>query len=146
MSMPLTITDTISIAAPAEKVWDALTNPALTQQYMFGCEALSDWKEGSRLVWRGAKDGVDYVTGHITRLEPHTHFSYTVFDPNGKYEDIPANYLNVDCVLKQAGENTLLQVTQGDYSLVAEGQERYNDSADGWGSVLEGLKKVAEEM
>ncbi len=146
MSKALHITNTIHIDASPEKVWDALTNPVHTQKYMFNCETLSDWKVGSSLVWRGAHDGVDYVIGHIKKLDAPTHFSYTVFDPSGKYEDIPSNYLTVDFVMESTDGGTDLQVTQGDYSLVAEGQERYNDSAGGWGSVLEGLKKVAEEL
>jgi len=34
-------------------VWDALTNPSMTKQYMFGCETVSDWETGSELLWQG---------------------------------------------------------------------------------------------
>ena len=36
----------ITIDAPIEKVWDALINPELTTQYMYGCVPLTDWKIG----------------------------------------------------------------------------------------------------
>lgn len=47
---PLFIKNTITINAPITKVWDALINPEQTKKYMFGCEAVSDWKVGSSLL------------------------------------------------------------------------------------------------
>ncbi|HUB59319.1 MAG TPA: SRPBCC domain-containing protein, partial [Puia sp.] len=61
MSQPLLITNSIRIHAPASKVWNALTNPQETKKYMFGCEALSDWKEGSPLIWKGNFNGVELI-------------------------------------------------------------------------------------
>ena len=43
---PLQIVNQVEIKAPASSVWDALTNPAMTKQYMFGCETISDWEKG----------------------------------------------------------------------------------------------------
>ncbi len=42
----------ITINAPIDKVWDALINPSKIKQYMFGTNAVSDWKEGSSIVWK----------------------------------------------------------------------------------------------
>ena len=42
----------VEINAPVTKVWDALTNTKLIKKYMFGTEAVSDWKEGSKIVWK----------------------------------------------------------------------------------------------
>ena len=36
----------ITIAAPAARVWDALVKPDLIKQYMFGTTASSDFEEG----------------------------------------------------------------------------------------------------
>jgi uncharacterized protein YndB with AHSA1/START domain len=36
------------IAAPAEKVWHALTDGDFTRQYFFGCRMQSDWRAGAR--------------------------------------------------------------------------------------------------
>jgi len=41
----------LSIGAPAAKVWDALVNPQLIKQYMFGTTVASDWQEGSPITW-----------------------------------------------------------------------------------------------
>jgi uncharacterized protein YndB with AHSA1/START domain len=43
----------VVINAPAAKVWDALINPEMIRQYLFGTEALSDWKAGSQITYKG---------------------------------------------------------------------------------------------
>src|SRR5690349_289878 len=93
----LLIANIISINAPVSKVWDALVNPEKTKQYMFGCEAISDWKPGSSLLWKGSHEGKEmvFVKGKIVIIEPNKILKYTVIDPNAPYPDIPENYLNV---------------------------------------------------
>jgi uncharacterized protein YndB with AHSA1/START domain len=61
MNAPIFINNSITINAPAKDVWDALVNPAKTKQYMFGCEAISDWKKGSSLLWRGQYEGKEMI-------------------------------------------------------------------------------------
>ncbi len=70
--MSLIIRNKITIDAPVTKVWDALVNPEQTKQYMFGCEALSDWNVGSELLWKGVNEGQEiiYVKGQILEIEP----------------------------------------------------------------------------
>ncbi len=61
----------IAINAPIADVWDALVNPATIKQYMFGADAVSEWKEGSPIVFRGEWEGVEYEDkGVILRFEP----------------------------------------------------------------------------
>lgn len=150
MSKELVIKNTISIKAPASKVWDALVNPEQTKKYMFGCETVSDWKPGSTLLWRGNWEGKEmvFVKGAIVSIEPEKFLAYTVIDPlNTAIEDIPENYLTVTYSLVSANGDTLLTVTQGDYSKVAEGEKRYNDSynnGEGWNPILQQIKALAE--
>ncbi|TAE50006.1 MAG: hypothetical protein EAZ89_12970 [Bacteroidetes bacterium] len=146
MKEPVFIFNDILIEAPAAAVWDALIHPDKTVQYMYGCVIESDWQIGSPLIWRGAEDGVSYVSGHLMQLEPEKVFSFTVFDPNGTYADIPENYLTATYTLREEGSKTRLSVTQGDYAVVAEGPKRYEDSISqgGWSSVLEGIKRLVE--
>ncbi len=91
----LLIRKSIDVAAPVETLWKILTDSEFIRQYMFGCNAETDWKPGSTLLWRGAADGVVYVKGHVVRFEPARALEYTIFDPNSKLADIPSNYLTM---------------------------------------------------
>ena len=149
MSKALIIENSISISAPATKVWDALTNPAQTKKYMFGCEALSDWKVGSPLLWQAHYEGKDvvFVKGNIVDIKAPTLLIYTVFDPNSTMPDVPENYLSVTYHVYETNGQTILTVTQGDFSTVAEGERRYTESyngGEGWNPILVEIKKLVE--
>ncbi len=149
MSTPLNVANSIVIHAPAAKVWDTLVNPEQTVKYMFGCVPLTDWKVGSSLLWKGNFDGIEMVAvkGAIMEIRPEQYLAYTVIDPNDpKIPDIPENYLTVTYTLSTANGDTILSVTQGDYSKVAEGEKRYQHTvADGgWDPILEQIKQLAE--
>jgi len=148
MSSPLIIRNSIDIEATPGIVWDALTNPAQTKKYMFGCEALSDWKPGSQLIWKGVFDGVELVAvkGQITEIRPEQFLAYTVIDPNSGIADIPENYLTVTYTLTLVNGHTRLDVTQGDYAKVGDGKTRYEHSqaGGGWHSILVEIKKLVE--
>jgi uncharacterized protein YndB with AHSA1/START domain len=149
MSHPLIVKSVITIRASADKVWDALTNPAKTKKYMFGCEALSDWKPGSPLLWKGNFNGVELVAvkGNILKIQPGKHLAYTTIDPNNpSIADLPENYLTVTYDLSEEGGQTTLTATQGDYSTVADGANRYKHTVDGggWDPILVEIKKMVE--
>jgi len=150
MEGQLIITNSIAIDAPAAKVWHVLTDPEQTRRYMFGCETISDWKPGSELLWRMEHEGRPFVAvkGHIKALEPGKFLSYTTIDPNNPaVADIPENYLTVHYELSEKDGKTILTVSQGDYAAVGEGRRRYDESVagGGWSSILDAIKKQAEE-
>ena len=147
--MSLNITNTITIDAPVSKVWDALTNPAQTKKYMFGCETVSDWKIGSPLLWKGTYEGKEmiFVKGNIVGIKAPEFLSYTTIDPNSNIDDKAENYLTVTYDLKVEKGKTILTVTQGDYSVVADGDRRYKESyngGEGWNPILTEIKKLVE--
>jgi len=151
MHKPLVVTNTVAIEAPAFRVWDALINPEKTRIYMFGCEAVTDWKVGSPLLWRGTFDGEDviFVKGAVVEIEQEKFLTYTVFDPNSTLEDVPENYLTVTYELSFGNGQTLLTVTQGDFALVAQGERRYNEvfsGGEGWSPILREIKELAESQ
>ena len=145
MDKGLIVSDSITIEASPAKVWDTLVNPEMTRKYMFDCEAQSEWKAESQLLWKGATDGKVYVKGKVVEIERDKILKYTVFDPNGGLKDIPSNYLTVTYALLTRDGKTLLTVSQGDYSVVENGQKRYEDTVNGWGMVLQKIKEIAEE-
>jgi uncharacterized protein YndB with AHSA1/START domain len=149
MSQPLIIRNSIDIHAPASKVWNVLTNPEETKKYMFGCEALSDWKEGSSLIWKGNFNGVELIAvkGEIRKIQAGKYLEYTVIDPNNpQIPDLPENYLTVTYEVTENNGTTTLIATQGDYNTVGEGADRYKHSVDGggWAPILDAIKAQVE--
>ncbi|GAB4018916.1 SRPBCC domain-containing protein [Spirosoma koreense] len=145
----LIVRNRISLDSPVASVWDALTNPEQTQKYMFGCKALSDWTVGSPLLWTGSWEGQDmvFVKGTITAITPEAFLAYTTFDPNSALEDIPENYVTVTYTLTPQGNQTILDVTQGDFATVADGEKRYTETynnGEGWNPILVEIKKLVE--
>jgi uncharacterized protein YndB with AHSA1/START domain len=145
MTNDLVVRRSLEIKAPESRVWDILTDPEHTKKYMFGCEVVSDWTPGSPLIWRGAADGIVYVKGSLVRLEKERLFEFTVFDPNAGIEDIPANYTTVSMELAAGSGSTILSVTQGDFTGMADGENRFMSTEAGWDMVLPKIKEMAEQ-
>lgn len=143
------INNSIFIQATAQKVWSLLTSAEETKKYMYGCETVSDWKVGSSLDWQMMHDGnlIVVVTGQIKEIEENTLLVYTVFDPNSELEDIPENHLTVSYRLTSENGGTRLDVQQGDYTKVGEGEKRYKETyndGQGWDPILVQIKAIAE--
>ena len=144
MHKPLIYKHQVIIKADQAAVWDALINPELTKLYMYGCIPVTDWKIGSKLVWQGAVDGIDYVIGNVIAFEPISRLVTTTFGPNEGYEDIPSNYLQGEYLLSSEHGETILDITQGDFAEVEEGEARYQQAGAAWDVALQGLKKILE--
>jgi uncharacterized protein YndB with AHSA1/START domain len=135
----------ITIKAPVSKVWDALTKPEWTNKYMFNCDAISEWKKGSHLIWKGHQDGKVYVKGQIVDIKPKQLLEFTTFDPNGELPDIPDNYTKVSYKLASENGHTKLFVSDGDFSKVGNGEKRYQETVKGWEVTLNKLKEEVEK-
>ncbi|MFL5777700.1 MAG: SRPBCC domain-containing protein, partial [Chloroflexota bacterium] len=107
------LTTTTRIDAPIDRVWKAVTTPALIKQWFFGVDTTSDWNVGSPLVHTGEYQGKPYVDkGEILRIEPpklleHTHWS----DVSGK-PDRPEDYQIVTWALTERDGGTELRITE----------------------------------
>ncbi|MBX3064339.1 MAG: SRPBCC domain-containing protein [Anaerolineae bacterium] len=131
-----------TINAPANKVWDALTNPAMIKQYMFGTTVVSDWNVGDPIVWKGEWQGKKYEDkGKILKMEKEHLLVYSHFSPLSGAADIPQNYHIVTINLSPASEQTIVALTQDNNASDEERQE----AEQNWSKMLEGLKKVVEK-
>ena len=131
----------IKINAPFEKVWDALINPAMIKKYMFGATVESEWKEGSKIIWKGEWEGKPYEDkGVILQLKPKHLLQYTHFSPLSGEEDKPENYHTVTIELTSEGNTTNVTLSQ-DHN---HSEESMKHSEKNWKMMLEGLKKVME--
>jgi len=145
------VKNTITINADANKVWDVLTNPEQTKKYMFGCETVSDWQQGSSLLWKGSYEGKEmvFVKGYILEIVPKRLLKYSVIDPNAAYPDVPENYLSVTYKLNMLKDTTELIVIQDGFEDAAEGEKRFKEvynNGEGWNPILVHIKNIAEEL
>lgn len=75
------VTRSVVLNATPERVWEALTHPGMTKQYLYNCEVRCDWKEGSTIKWLGTRDGrpID-EEGKILEIIPGRLIKYSGFD------------------------------------------------------------------
>jgi len=129
------------IAAPADRVWAALTDPGQIEQYMFGSHVESGWKPGDRIVWRGEYEGRKYEDhGEILEVETDRRLVLTHYSPLGGAKDVPENYHTLTYELHPTDATTRLTLTQ-DANASPEAAEH---SRANWEKVLAGLKAVVE--
>ncbi len=132
---------TITINAPADAVWKALTDPALIKEYMFGSEVTSEWKVGSTITYSGVYQGTEYEDhGRILDFKPGELLRSTHFSPVGGKQDIPENYHTLTWTLEPDGDTTQLTLTQDNN----ESEDAAQHSEANWTSVLKGLKELVE--
>lgn len=141
MTKNLVARQSIMINAPAAEVWDALVNPEMIKQYMFGTNAVSDWKEGSPIFFRGEWQGKTYEDkGVILRLDPQRLIQYSHFSALSGLPDIPENYHTVTIELTDKKNAVLVSLSQ-DNNPTVQAREH---SEKNWSIMLTGLKKLLE--
>jgi uncharacterized protein YndB with AHSA1/START domain len=132
----------IITTAPVSKVWNALTDPELIKQYMFGTTVITDWKEGSSIIWKGEWQGKPYEDkGKIIKIESEKLLEVTHYSPLSGVSDIPENYHTVRYELTQEGDNTKILLTQDNNS----SEQEKEHSETNWNMMLEGIKKLLED-
>lgn len=134
-------TSTITIEAPAHRVWSVLTDPDAIKEFMFGTDVLTDWKVGGPILWRGVWDGKAYEDrGRILEFEPGRRLVVTHFSPLSGQEDAPGNYHTLTWTLKDQSGVTVLALSQDNNASAEEAQH----SKSMWDSLVAGVKAIAE--
>ena len=135
----------IVISAPIQKVWDALINPEMIKEYMFGTNVHSDWKEGSPIIWKGQWQGKPYEDkGKILKIENEHLLKYSYFSSLTGKPDLPENYniIAIEIIeISADGARTSVSLSQ-DNNETEDGREH---SENNWRMVLGELKRLLEE-
>jgi uncharacterized protein YndB with AHSA1/START domain len=138
----LSLNTSIEINAPATKVWEALTNPAIVKQYFFGTNVKTDWKKGSPIIWEGEWDGKTYRDkGEILDIDPGKFVRYNYWSTMSGTEDIPENYADITYTLTEKNGVTKLDITQGNI----KSEESKEHSEQNWQSVFGKMKEMVEK-
>jgi uncharacterized protein YndB with AHSA1/START domain len=141
MSENVIASASVTIDASPDRVWQALTDPAIIKRYMFGSDVTSDWTLGSSITYAGEYDGKKYEDhGEILEIEPTRLLRSTHFSPLSGQPDIPENYHTLTYTLERVGARTTLELTQDNNSSDDEAAH----SASNWKLMLEALKSVVE--
>ncbi|HEX6971055.1 MAG TPA: SRPBCC domain-containing protein [Limnochordia bacterium] len=131
----------IVIDAPSAKVWHALVDPEAIKQYMFGTNVVSDWKEGSSIVWRGEWQGTSYEDkGTILQMTPGRMLRYTHYSPLSGMPDHPDSYHTITIELSEEGARTRVSLSQDNNRT----EDARRHSEENWKMMLAALKRFVE--
>jgi uncharacterized protein YndB with AHSA1/START domain len=130
----------IYIASTAEKVWQALTDPAFTAQYFFGRTSEIEPKAGGAFRMRMPDGRVD-VQGEVVEWSPPRRLATTwTIDWHDDMRALPPCLVSYD--IEPAGEAVKLTVTES-YSWDVP-DALLSGGRSGWPAILSGLKSVLE--
>ena len=142
MNHDLEVTGTIDVHATAAKVWQALTDPELIKEYLFGTNTITDWKVGSAIAFEGEYSGQTYRDhGVILEYVPMERISYSYWSGFTGLEDKPENYSKVTYTVKAKDDNLT------EFSWIQKGyatEDGYKHSKEGMQAFMEQIKGIME--
>ncbi len=132
----------ITINASAGAVWDVLVEPAKIKQYLYGTNTISEWKEGSPIIFTGEWDGKTYTDkGTILKFQKNSIFHYSYYSSFSPLPDLPENYASVKFTLESLQGTIVLHLEQQGFSDDAA----FEHSDMNWNSILMQMKAMAEQ-
>lgn len=131
---------TAYINAPASRVWEAITDPDLTQQYFYGTRVESTWQPGDAMNYRSADGGQLVSTGEIIAVDEPARLEFTfhaLWDPALEAEGPVREIWSLD---ETAGMTRLTIEVHG----APAGSRTLTDFSDGFPYIVSGLKTLVE--
>lgn len=127
------------IKTTPEKLWDAITNPAVTEQYYFGTQIKTDLKAGSPLYY-DLPDGQHMIEGKLIEAIPHKRLVHT-FAATWKDASRGDAPTRVTYEIEAMGDMCKLTLTHDDFN----GETHtYQSVGNGWPMLLSSLKTLLE--
>ena len=126
-------------------VWQLLTDPKMTEQYMYDCQLHAVWEVGGRAVWK-AKDEegnwIDNVKAQVLVYEPYKHLAFRVL--HQATDQRPEVHSELHFLLKSKTEGVHLTIKQGDFAVLNLGVELFERCQQGWEFVMPKLIQACE--
>jgi uncharacterized protein YndB with AHSA1/START domain len=138
MTIPNTITRTLELAHPQDKVWDALTTiDGITS--WFGNQAEGEIAPGHDVVMRWAEHNDHEQTLAIKVVDPMSVFAYA-WGINGAPEGDPRRTY-VEFALEPTASGTRLTVTESGFAQLPDEwlETTYQGNTEGWRTQLDKL-------
>jgi len=134
----------LSINAPRATVWDALVDPEKIKQYIFVTDVVSEWREGSSIVWKSEFQNKNFeIRGTIVRLESQRVLEFDQSRPifrSSRAIHSPEDYHRVTIELSDEGAHTHLSLTERGNTTERE----LAHSEGGWRMALGNMKALLE--
>ncbi|HWI22320.1 MAG TPA: metalloregulator ArsR/SmtB family transcription factor [Baekduia sp.] len=128
----------IYIKTTPERLWEAITDPAMRAQYSFGVGVYSDWTPGSNYKSSHAQAGIEIAEGENLEVDPPRRLVQSL------------NALWSDDMKAQGTSRVTWEITPvGDSCQLTVTHDQLPDDADGqlyggWPMILSGLKTLLE--
>lgn len=130
----------VYIKTTPEKLWQALTDGALTRQYYFGTSVTSDWKAGSEYKYLTSEDA-SMVDGKVIESDP-PKILVTTFNPRWSPDgevDYPESRVTFE--ITEMGDACRLSLV---HDRLTAGHPLTKEFHSGWSQILSGLKTLLE--
>ncbi len=131
----------ITINTTPDKVWNALTDPAMVKQYLFGTDMETTWEVGSPIIYKGEWEGKAYEDhGTVLEVVPNERIVTSYWSAAFGLET-PENHKKVTYEITPNGDMTTLTITQDNNK-----DEKSKEGSEGnWNMVLGKLKELLEK-
>jgi uncharacterized protein YndB with AHSA1/START domain len=128
----------VYIRSTPERLWQAITDPAMTSIYYFGSMIESDFKVGSPLTYKQADGSVD-IDGKVLEIDPPRRLVHSFTTRWEKNEDPPTTATWE--ITPMGSETCLLVMTHAGFT---SENATYESVKGGWPVILSGLKTLVE--
>jgi uncharacterized protein YndB with AHSA1/START domain/DNA-binding transcriptional ArsR family regulator len=128
----------VYIRTTPERLWQAITDPAVTEAYYFNSRIQSDWQPGSPFEMRQADGRLD-IDGEVIEAEPPRKLVHSFnlrWDPD--VNDPPSR---VTWEITPMGETCRLSLVHDGF---ASETRTFSETGGGWSLILSSLKSLLE--
>lgn len=141
MNHELSVSESITIHAPVERVWETMTNPAIIKEYLYGTNTITSWEPGTEIVFQGEWENQSYRdSGTVQENNFCKKLSYSYWSGFSGLPATPENHSLVIYEFEAKGEDTIFTWTQVGFP----DESRQEHSKSGMGALLEMIKAIAE--
>ena len=128
----------VYIRATPERLWQAITDPAMTQIYYFNSRIESDFKVGSPLQYKQPDGSLD-IDGEVLESDPPRKLVHSFSSKWDANDDQPTTVTWE--ITPMGSETCLLSMTHAGFP---SENATYSGTKDGWVIILSGLKTLVE--
>jgi uncharacterized protein YndB with AHSA1/START domain len=126
----------VEIKAPVADVWAEITKLKQIQKPMFGTVLDTDFKPGSRMIYRSEDGKRVFIVGEIHECVPPTRFVHTF-----RFTNLPETPTLVEWSLEEKGGVTRVTVT---HSKFVDQKKTADSVRTSWVDILKNIKAVVE--